>query len=114
VKQTTIILLALLGSGCAATHPVATKQQPVAPVADCRPSPAAAPASALCFASAVAPSFPLPGLDRTDREPSAFLGYDQTVTESYFILTDDEQFNFSGLGSYDRQAIYAKSGVRTR
>lgn len=111
MKRTTIILLALLGGGCAATHPMSVKQQePAAPLATYQ----ASPASALCFASPVTPSSALPGLDRADREPSAFLGYDQTVTESYFIFTDDDQFDFCGLGSFQRQAIYAKSGVRIR
>jgi hypothetical protein len=117
VKRTTIILLALLGGGCAAAHPAApvakTTRQPADTVqfADYKPS----PASALCFASPVAPSFALPGLDRADRQPAAFLGYDQTETESYFIYTDDFQFDFSaGLGSFQRDAVYAKSGTRTR
>ncbi len=72
------------------------------------------PASALVFDSAVMPNFPLPGLDRQAREPSAFLGFDQSTTESFFIFTDDEQSSFPYQDSYDRESVSARIGTRSR
>jgi hypothetical protein len=113
VKQLPLILISLFAIGCAATHPVPISQQsspPVAAVPAYRP----APASALCFDSAVTPPSPLPGLDRDAREPSAFLGYDESVTENYFVFTDDDQSGFPFQDSYDREAVSVISGTRSR
>jgi hypothetical protein len=107
VKRLALILATVLIGGCAVSKPAV---EPESAHAEYRP----AAASALVFASPVTPSFPLLGLDREAREPSAFLGYDDPIVESYFIYTDDEQNSWSCLDDYDRQAIYTKVGTRTR
>ena len=113
MKRLTLIFASLLAAGCAANRPSQLTQQsagPVAPEGTYRP----AAASALVFASPVGPAFPLAGLDRDAREPSAFFGYDQGITENYFLFTDDEQSDFPGADSYDREAVSAKFGTLSR
>jgi hypothetical protein len=107
VKRLALILATVLAGGCAVTKPAVA---PETVRVEYRP----AAASALVFASPVTPSFPLLGLDREARQPSAFLGYDDPIIESYFIYTDDQQNSWSSLDDYDRQAIYTKVGTRTR
>jgi hypothetical protein len=110
-----LILATLIAAGCAANRPLTVSQKPATqPAAEPKSTYQPALASALVFDSSVMPSFPLPGLDRGAREPSAFLGYDQTITESYFIFTDDDQNSCPFQDSYEREAIYAKVGTRTR
>jgi hypothetical protein len=107
MKRIALILVTLLAAGCAVNKPAVT----VEPAhADYQP----AAASALVFASPVTPSAPLLGLDRADREPSAFLGYEDSIVESYFIYTDDAQNDCPFFNSYDREAVYAKVGTLTR
>lgn len=57
-------------------------------------------ASALVFAPAVAVAAnqPLLDLDRTSRQRSAFLGYDEGSVETYRITIDDRQGYGSGWG----------------
>lgn len=115
MKHLPLILATLLASGCAVNHPMPVASPAVSqPASRTQPAYQPALASALVFDSSVLPSFPLPGLDRGAREPSAFLGYDQTITESYFIFTDDDQNSCPFQDSYEREAIYAKVGTRTR
>jgi hypothetical protein len=113
MKRLPLILASLLTVGCAANRPVALTQKSPPPAVTA-PTYHPAPASALCFASSVGPAFPLPGLDRDAREPSAFFGYDQSVTETYFLFTDDDQGNFPCQDSYDREAVSAKFGTLSR
>jgi hypothetical protein len=113
VKQLPLIIFSLLAFGCAANHPTSLSQPPASPAATA-PTYRPALASALCFDSAVTPGFPLPGLDRDAREPSAFLGYEESVTENYFVFTDDDQSGFPSQNSYDREAVSVISGTRSR
>ncbi len=113
VKQLPLILISLLAIGCAASRPAPISQQ-LPPRAVAAPAYRPALASALCFDSAVTPASPLPGLDRDAREPSAFLGYDESVTENYFVFTDDDQSGFPFQDSYDREAVSVISGTRSR
>jgi len=113
VKRLPLILASLLTAGCAVNRPATVTQQS-APRVAAAPAYQPASASALVFDSPVVPPFPLPGLDREAREPSAFFGYDQSVTETYFIFTDDDQSGFSCQDAYDREAVSARFGTLSR
>src|SRR5665213_2162045 len=76
----------------------------------CRDAPAAA--SALAFASPLTPDYPLLGLDREPREPGAFIGYQDTVTESFSIGLTDNQSNDPTQDFYNRWSYSEKVGVR--
>lgn len=85
------------------------------------PQPAApryefAAASILAVDSPVAAPYPLPGLDREPRERSAYFGYDTGSTESYWIISIDQQSTdpFCTEDSYQRIAVTERSGVRSR
>jgi hypothetical protein len=56
-------------------------------------------ASALVFTPPVAANEPLASIDRSSRERSAFLGYDEGSTEVYRITVDDRQVFGNGVGS---------------
>ncbi len=106
-------LLGLLIVGCTATHPAQTLQSsPSNANAETEFEPANA--SALVFAPAVSSPYPLEGLARGPRQTSAFLGYDQQVSETYVIVSDDEQGNWGWSDGYQRSAVTAKIGVRSR
>jgi hypothetical protein len=99
-----------------------------APVRECE----AVPAAALVFDPPMIQDDPPLQLSRADRAPSAFLGYDGPIVESYYIRFDDRQVGygtsgrFSGSGSggrfgasgnfdmYERRAITERTGVRYR
>jgi len=72
-------------------------------------------ASALCFTPPIALDEPPLELSRADREPAAFVGYDDLMRTYIYIRTDDR---FSGDGSgndrYERRAIMEKVGSSTR
>lgn len=60
--------------------------------------------------------FPLLGLAREPRQPSAFFGYVDGIAESYWIVTVDSQSNdpfcpFLNDDSYQRLSVTAKSGT---
>ncbi|HZL33721.1 MAG TPA: hypothetical protein VFC78_00340 [Tepidisphaeraceae bacterium] len=78
------------------------------------PAPRYAPAaaSALAFASPLTPDYPLLGLDREPREPGAFIGYQDTVTESFSIGLTDNQSNDPTQDFYNRWSYSEKVGVR--
>jgi hypothetical protein len=85
------------------------------------------PAVALAFDPPVpAPEVAI-DLSRSERQPQAFLGYDEGVVEFFSIRTDDRQYGslgihsggsgYGGYGSgssdnFEREAISVKSGVR--
>jgi hypothetical protein len=97
------------------------------PVRECE----AVPAAALVFDPPMIQNDPPLQLSRADRQPSAFLGYDGPIVESYYIRFDDRQVGyglngrFSGSGGgrfgasgnfdmYERRAVTERTGVRYR
>ena len=86
------------------------------------------PASAaLVFSPNLPPPMFAPELSRADRQPRAFLGYDEGVAEYFSLRIDDRQysgprsFGISGWGGvggshdrYERRAVSVKTGVRYR
>jgi len=96
--------------GCAASHPREARIIPASPAPDF----GAASASALVFASPVQSPYPLEGLAREPREASAFAGYDEQISETYVVVTDDEQGNWGWGDGYQRSSVTAKVGVRYR
>jgi hypothetical protein len=109
VKRFAVLLLSCLVAGCASTSPHAP-----APSASAVTQYEPAAASALAFDSPVAAAYPLPGLARGPREPSAFIGYQDTVTEFFVIGFEDHQSTGDWLDGYDRYSYTEKSGVRYR
>ena len=73
-----------------------------------------ATASALAFDAPVAAAYPLPGLERDAREPGAFIGYQETVIESFSIGMEDNQSSDPSLDLYYRSSLTGKFGTRYR
>ena len=73
-----------------------------------------ATASALAFDTPVTPSYALAGLDRDAREASAFLGYQDTVIESFAMGLEDHQTQDPSQDTYDHWSYTSKVGVRYR
>ena len=77
----------------------------------------ARPASAaLVFTPPVALDAPPVELSRSDRQPSAFVGYPEMVSEHFYLRWDDRQTNdgFHERDRYERRAISEKTGVLYR
>jgi len=103
-----ICLTGLVGCQCA--HKPAVATQPAASAeSDYEPS----HASALAFAPPVAQNDPPIDLSRADREPGAFVGYDDLIRTYIYVRTDD-RFTGDGTGDYERRAIIEKVGASTR
>lgn len=95
-------------TGCAVNRPEANSSD-----ADLGPHQYVdAAASALAFDAPVAAAYPLPGLDRSDREPGAFLGYDESSTEYYSIGMIDNQSNDLDCDYYNRWSYTERVGTR--
>jgi hypothetical protein len=97
---------ALLASAGCSTAPPDPSPPPLTTVVEWTPaygSPVyegqATTASALVFTPHVAANEPLASLDRTSRQPGAFLGYDEGSTEVWRITVDDRQVFSNGTGS---------------
>jgi hypothetical protein len=103
-----IIAIALLGSGCASQKtPVATTEP--------APSPhyTMAMAGSLVFDPPVAIGQPPLQLNRDDRQPAAFAGYDSAITTYFYVRSDDRQTS-DHHDRFEREAISEKVGVNTR
>ena len=86
------------------------------------------PASALVFSPPLAQDMPPLELSRDLRQPSAFVGYPESVAEFFYLRWDDSQtggdgtgvgFGFRGGGfgnrdRYERRAVSEKTGVLYR
>lgn len=115
MKRLAMIFAAILAGGCATAQPAAPVARPATqPVTRCQPDYEPKIASALCFASPLTPPYPLEGLDRSAREPSAFMGYDQSDTETFVIYSDNSEQDFSEWGGYQRDSISIRVGTRSR
>ena len=90
-----------------------------------------ASATALVFRPPIAEYAPPIDLDRESRQPTAFVGYEDGITESYLIQTEDRQVFGGGIygvggsgssgsaygggyGRYERRAYIEKTGVLHR
>ena len=111
--RSTILILTvlLLAGGCAA-------RQPPAQTGEVEPEPRfdSAVAAALVFDPPVRAGEPLLDLSRSNREPSAFVSYEDLQVTSYYLHIDDRQ-NFSGngdFGRFERRAITQTIGVSYR
>jgi hypothetical protein len=87
-------------------------------------------AAALVFRPPVADYAPPIDFSRDLREPSAFIGFEEGVSESYYVRTDDRQvfggwvyprsrgsssWGYSGSNDrYERRAIIEKTGLLRR
>ena len=96
-------------TGCAASAPPETAKT-AAPARFYEP----AEASALVFDTPVGPPYPLLGLAREERQMAAFAGFQDSVTEFFFVASDDSQSTNPWNNSYDRQSVSVKVGTRTR
>jgi len=105
VRSISISAALLLLTGCSAMR---GGHQPVAHVYE----PSAA--SALAFDSPIAPPYELAGLARGPREPSAFAGFQDSVTEYFAVSIDDHQSTDPYNDTYDRETVSVKVGVRYR
>lgn len=106
-KPIALLLVGLAAAGCAtAPRNKETAAKPAIPAYQ----PAAA--SALAFDSPVTPPYPLLGLDRDAREPGAFVGYQDSVTEIFATGFEDHQTNDPTTDQYDRWSYSTKVGVR--
>lgn len=104
----------LLGCECshkpATTAPSATTKPIVQPETAYEPS----HASALAFSPPIAQNDPPINLSRADREPGAFVGYDDLIRTFIYVRTDDRWTGDANSGSYERRAIIEKVGSSTR
>ncbi len=114
MRSAALIIAGFLLTGCAATRPQEARQDPTTIHAAYDYEPAVA--SALVFPSPIQPPFPLEGLAREPRRPSAFFGYDQQISETYVIVSDDSQGDggWGGGDGYQRESFSAKVGTVSR
>jgi hypothetical protein len=101
--------MCLLVGGCSAWHqPVATNDT----LESHRYAPSAA--ASLAFDAPIAAGYDLPGLDRDARQPGVFMGYQDSVTESFSIGMYDNQSNDPYCDVYNRWSYTEKVGTRYR
>jgi hypothetical protein len=71
------------------------------------------PASALVFTPPITLGSPVLDLSRAGREPEAFWGYSQGVTDTYDVQLDDRQFTDPFTGGY-RESFSERTGTSFR
>ncbi|HUB23981.1 MAG TPA: hypothetical protein VL992_01030 [Tepidisphaeraceae bacterium] len=103
-----VSILLLLAAGCATAPPPAPAQKVALPIE--RP----AVATSLAFDPPVKSHIPPSLLWRDAREPAAFAGYQELDVEYYDLQTNDDQFFYNGLSSYERDASSDRQGVTYR
>jgi len=107
----TIIALLALSAGCASHRPESSRlerQEAELRYAD------ASPAGALSFDPPIAQGNPRLNLSRTPRQPSAFVGFDQTVTTFFYVRSDDRQTENHNNDRFERRAISEQFGTSYR
>jgi hypothetical protein len=122
-------LAALTFYGCAApSHPAGAKNPSEEAMLAVHHERASRPAAALVFAPPLLQDTPPLELSRDTRQPSAFVGYPESVAEFFYLRWDDYQSGgsgWSGSGSwsgggsgswdrYERRAVSEKVGVLYR
>src|SRR5437016_1879014 len=113
MRRGVLIIGVLVLVGCKCEHKPAPASQPamIEPEMLYEPS----HASALVFTPPIALDEPPLELSRADREPAAFVGYDDLMRTYIYVRTDD-RFSGDGTGNdrYERRAIMEKVGSSTR
>ena len=71
------------------------------------------PAAALIFTPPITLGTPVLDLSRAGREPEAFWGYSQGVTDTYDVQLDDRQYTDPWTGGY-RESFSERSGTSYR
>ncbi len=107
----TIIALLVLATGCASKSKVSSRElrhDAELQYAD------AGSAGALVFDPPVAQGGPRLNLSRGPRQPSAFVGYDQTVTTFFYVRSDDRQTEDHRNDRFERRAVSEQFGTSTR
>jgi hypothetical protein len=108
-----IIALVLFAGGCAAQKPP-TQAEVVPPhfgtVSTIRTG---STAGALAFDPPVAIGQAPLQLNRDDRQPAAFAGYDSAITTYFFVRSDDRETT-DRHDRFERDAISVKAGVNYR
>ena len=108
-----LLLLVAFTQGCSQRPPRhATRDADL--LSQARPA-----AAALVFEPRRAAPLPPDALARDDREPEAFVGYPEGVTEFFYLRWDDRQSNrghgrHGGDDRYERRAVSEKVGVLYR
>ena len=112
------LLVAVALQGCArgpSDREKAEARLEAEPLDSARPA-----AAALVFEPAMAADSPRPDLAREGRQPEAFVGYAEGVTEYFYVRWDDSQSNWGAGhhgGNYDRferRAVSEKMGALYR
>jgi hypothetical protein len=111
VKRILFISLVLALAGCAASQPV-VKIVP-APPALSDAAVDSRPAAALVFTPPVTLGMPALNLSRAGREPQAFWGFNQGVTDYYDVQLDDRQYTDPFTGGY-RESFSERTGTSYR
>jgi len=104
-----IIALLALSAGCAGRHSGSSRvqrQEAELSYAD------AGSAGALAFDPPIASDQPLPDTSRDGRSPSAFVGYEESVTTVSSVYQRDEIR--AANGDFDRRAYTGRTSVTTR
>src|SRR4051812_17753506 len=99
-----LIPLALLG-GCSAKNMPQTRRTPHLY--------SEAASSSLAFSAPIAQGEPPVVLNREQRQPGVFIGFED-VTASYFYIRTDDRMTNNGTDQYVRRSIIEKIGVSYR
>lgn len=95
-----------------------SKPKQVTIVSERKLSPASQPvrrsSGALAFMPPVAMDQRELQLWRDDRQPSAFVGYDQPIAQYYYVRTDDRQNFWGDNDIIMRRAVTVKMGMTSR
>jgi hypothetical protein len=98
-------------TGCQAHQkPAAATTQPIAAI-ERYYEPATAPA--LAFTPPISINDPPIELTRADREPGAFVGFEDQTRSFLYVRTED-RYSSDGKGRYERRAIIEQLGSTTR
>jgi hypothetical protein len=103
------LLAGLAGCSSSQQKPVSSTQR----VINEEPLYEASHASALAFSPPITQGDAPIDLSRSDREPSAFVGFDDQ-TRTYIYVRTDDRFSGDGNDRYERRSITEKIGASTR
>jgi hypothetical protein len=102
-----VLVLLLAAGGCAARSPKRPDGMGM------RPTYEDAPAAALVFDSPVTLNEPPIFLPRDQRQPGAFVGFDELTITYQYLRTDDRHTN-DGTDRYIRRSVSERIGVSYR
>ena len=108
-----VMLCALLVGGCAARHQRCATAHPPGNESIVVNADAAITASALVFDPPVAAGQPSLELARDERQPAAFVSYDDVQTTYFYLRLDDRQ-KLSNDGRSERRVISETFGISRR